>query len=175
MASIFELTALEKELDSKLFVLDETDESDSDEIQLIMRRLESVHAKIESRLLWAAKMEQGTRSHAESIQDVNKKRKLEEQRAFKIADFWFNYVKQGMTENNLEIIENEEIIAKIGKSPAILEISDDFDMRTLPQECYNVIPEEIVPDKNAIKRFLKGMPDGIPGLTLVAKKSLRIK
>jgi len=175
MASIFELTDLEKELDSKLFVLDETDEDDQPEIELLMRRLESVHAKIESRLLWAAKMEQGARSHAEAIQAVNKKRKLEEARAFKIADFWLDYVEKGMIANNLEVVESDEIRAKIGKSPASLEIATDFNVYSLPQDCYKIVPEEAVPDKNAIKRLLKGIPGGIAGLTLVVKKSLRIK
>ena len=173
MASIFELTALEKELDSKLFALDETDESDADAIKLVMSQLESVHAKIEDRLLWAAKMEQGTRAHAEAIKAVNKIRKKQEERAFRIADFWENYVKNGMNDNGIESIENDEIRVtyKLNRSTAKVVGLDGYDIKSLDSELWN---EEtiITPDLKKIKALLKTTE--IDGLSLVISKSLRI-
>ena len=173
MASIFELTELEKELDSKLFCLDETDESDTDAIKLIMRQLESVHAKIENRLLWAAKMEQGTRAHAEAIKAVNKARKKEEERAFRIADFWAKYVGDGLEANSIESVEDAEIRACFRKNPPSVVIANDFDIRHLPYDCFKIVPEQYVPDKNAIKEILNQGVE-LEGISLVSNKTLRI-
>lgn len=76
-----------------------------------------------------------------------------------------SYLEQFMKTNNLKTIDLPHGILKMRKSPDRVEITDiDVFLRNAKNDFIRIIPEEIKPDLNKIKAFIKKtgvIPEGV--------------
>lgn len=97
----------------------------------------------------------------------------------KRISFLESYLEQFMRTNNLKTLDLPHGILKIRKSPDRVEIADlDIFIRNARNELIRVIPEEIKPDLNKIKAFIKKtgvIPEGVKFIEGEEQFSYKIK
>ena len=173
MSSIYDLSEQELLLKSMLFALDETNPEDAEQIALIERQLDAIDASANRKILWRVRVLKELQASLEAVEE--RKRAIERKRT--IAQNAVNRMKANITDCmamfELERVQDDEFSVSMANTPAALVIAPNFDLRHLPADCYKVVPEQYVADKNAIKKLLKcGIQFDV--LELVSGKTLRI-
>lgn len=173
--SIYDLSDQEQELKARYFALDESDPEDAAEIALIEQQLDAIDASAQRKIIWRVRVLKEMEASLEAIED--RKRHIEKKRvtaANAVARMKAN-IADCMTMFNLEKVQDEEfsVSYKLNGTTAKVVGLDDFEIRQLPMDCWDTIPETYTPKLNAIKALLKSGVE-IDGLELVVSKSLRI-
>ena len=172
--NIYDLSAKELELKSMLFCLDPEDQEDAERIALIERQLDALSGSKERKIMWRVRV----RQEIKAIRDAKKERHDHTAKGLKIADNALARADKNLADAmellGVEKVQDEEFSVSYKLSGATAKVIglDDYDVRHLPMDCYDTIPETYKPKLNAIKALLK--TTDIDGLELVSGKTLRI-
>jgi hypothetical protein len=172
--NIYDLSSKETELKAKYFALDPEDPEDAAEIELIERQLDAIDASAQRKIIWRVRVLKEMEAELEAVEE--RKRHIERKRvtAANAVDRMKANIADAMTMFGLEKVQDEEfsVSYKLNGATAKIVGLDDFEIRQLPMDCWDTIPETYKPKLNAIKALLKTTE--IDGLELVVSKSLRI-
>lgn len=173
--NIYDLSEKETELKARYFALDENDPEDAEEIALIERQLDEIDTSAQRKILWRVKVLKEMEASLTAIEE--RKKHIEKKRvtASNAVERMKNNIAECMDMFELEKVQDEEfsVSYKLNNATAKVVGLDDYDVRHLPRDCFDVIPETYKPKLNAIKALLKSGVE-IDGLSLVTSKSLRI-
>ena len=175
MSRINELTQDQEEILNLLFVLDDSDEEDQEQIEYLNKKLNMIRGSAESTILFLNSIWLELRAIAE-------KRKEAKQRAERRQKTAENAEKR-LKNRIIEIMETFDIQKVVDDStgegirtqmsPGTLVFGNDFDYSTLPQECRKEVPAQIVPIDAEIKKLLKN-GFAFDGIELVKSLGIRV-
>ena len=152
MTSTIELTEQHQELIDELYFISDDDTDNSEAVQ---KRLEAIQGKVESRINWLSSVllecKMNTLARKEAKDRATKRLATSVNAEARIKD----YITQLMNDFNIKKLECDECTLTKQKGRETVFFPVDFDYMLLDSQYKKIVPEIVVPDKNAISKALK--------------------
>jgi len=172
MANIHELTADQEEILNLLFCLDETDESDIEQIAYLEKKLTLIRGSAESTILFLNKIYLESRDIAEKRKEAKQRAERRQKTAENAAERLKNRIIDLCKTFDIEKVVDDEdgIGVRTQLSPGSVKYPEKYDYNKLPIHCRKT---EIVPINKEVKAWIDA-GNVIPDVEIVKNLGIRV-
>jgi uncharacterized membrane protein YkoI len=173
MSRINDLTEQQCKLLEDIYLLNEDSQEDDEELQNLFNKLSENHKDIISYIEWMSKVYVEMVEITEGRREVSRKATARLRSSENKKDRLKYFILDTMKNNNLQKIKGKEHDLRLQLTPGTLVFEHEFDYSSLPNDCVQIIPEQVKPIASEVKRMIKDHP--IDGISLVKETIVVIK